>query len=304
MPVPAFNTFNEVIDSLEAPGDDLTAPFKIELIRPDDFVAQNWPAQPGDYRVLNVTKSIALALLQGVDIDEPSLAMLFSKIAIAGSITTENLGVEHLVKNVIANPYLRHLVLWGDDIAGHLPGDALLSLSDMGLDKAKRIIGARGARPVLKNLTESEVSHFRKQIKLNGLIGRRDISELANQLELLDKQAAQPYEAGLKVDLVEIKRAEPAKRLKLDPAGYFVIMAMKGKEYSLLVEHYSNDGKLLNIIEGKDAASICDTLIEKKLVSQMDHAAYLGRQLVKAELSLLSDLKYIQDKAQGELHSD
>lgn len=277
------------------------SPFKIEIIKADDFSIQNWPVLPGDYHVINATKSIALAVLQGIDKDEPDLATVYSKIAIIGSITTENLGVEHLIKNLIANPFLRHLVLWGEDIKGHLPGDALLNLLDSGIDKNKRIIGARGARPVLKNLTESEVHHLKRQIQVIDLMGRKDISELTNQLELLNKKAVQPYEAGLKVDLVEIQKAEPSKRLKLDPAGYFVIMVSKGKENPLLIEHYSNDGTLRNMFEGEDSASICATLIENKLISQLDHAAYLGRELAKAELSLVSDSKYNQDQAQGEL---
>ncbi|MEJ2165823.1 MAG: DUF4346 domain-containing protein [Desulfobacterales bacterium] len=301
MPVPAYNTFNEVMDSLDAAEDDSVTPFRIELIRPEDFISQNWPPQPGDYRIFNAAKSTALALLQDVHFNDADLAIHASKTAIIGTITTENLGVEHLVKNVVANPHLRHLVIWGNDIEGHLPGDALLNLFAGGLDKTGRIIGARGARPVLKNLSESEVSHFRKQIRIVDLIGKRHLSELADQLELLDNQAVQPYEAGLKVDLVEIQRAKPARRLRLDPAGYFVIMVMKGKEHPLLVEHYSNDGRLRHMLEGRDSASICATLIEKKLISQLDHAAYLGRELARAELSLLSDSKYTQDRAQGEL---
>jgi len=301
LPVPAYNTFNEIFDSLDADDYDSAVPFNIELIKPDDFTIQSWPVQPGDYRVINATKSIALAVLQGINMDEPDLATVYSKIAIIGSITTENLGVEHLIKNLIANPYLRYLVLWGEDIEGHLPGDALLNLIGNGLDKTKRIVGASGARPVLKNLTESEVHHLRRQIQVIDLIGRKDISELTNRLELFNKQTAQPYEAGLRVDLVEIQKARPAKRLKLDPTGYFVIMVMKGKENPLLIEHYSNDGTLRNMIEGIDSASICATLIEKNLISQLDHAAYLGRELAKAELSLISDSRYTQDQAQGEL---
>jgi len=301
LPVPAYNTFNEIFDILDSDDYDSVSPFKIEIIKADDFSIQNWPVLPGDYHVINATKSIALAVLQSIDKDEPDLATVYSKIAIIGSITTENLGVEHLIKNLIANPFLRHLVLWGEDIKGHLPGDALLNLLDSGIDKNKRIIGARGARPVLKNLTESEVHHLRRQIQVIDLMGRKDISELANQLELLNKKAVQPYEAGLKVDLVEIQKAEPSKRLKLDPAGYFVIMVSKGKENPLLIEHYSNDGTLRNMFEGEDSASICATLIENKLISQLDHAAYLGRELAKAELSLVSDSKYNQDQAQGEL---
>ncbi|MFZ0240950.1 MAG: DUF4346 domain-containing protein [Desulfobacterales bacterium] len=300
MPVPAYNTFNEVFDSLDADDYYAATPFKIELIKPDDFTVKNWPVQPGDYRVLNATKSIALAVLKGVDLDNPALASLYSKIAIIGNITTENLGAEHLVKNLISNPFLRHLVLWGEDVEGHLPGDALINLLGNGVDKKKRIIGARGARPVLKNLSESETQHLRRQILVVDMIGRNDISELNNRLELLNKKATQPYEAGLKVDLVELQKAKPAKRLKLDPAGYFVIIVMKGKEYPLLVEHYSNDGRLMNMVEGMDSASICAALVEKNLISQLDHAAYLGRELAKAELSLISDSKYTQDQAQGE----
>jgi len=76
---------------------------------------------------------------------------------------------------------------------------------------------------------------------------------------------------------------------------------MKGKPYPIVVEPYSNDGRLKNIIEGKDAATTCATLVEMELVSQLDHAAYMGRELARVEACLLSDTQYIQDKAQGEI---
>ena len=262
----------------------------------------NWPSWPGDYQVYNPANPIAIALLEGIDIDLQELIDFSPLISIVGLITTENLGVEHLVKNVISNPYIRHLVLWGTDIEGHLPGNALLNLSIRGFDKNKRIINAKGARPVLKNLFQSEVTHFRKQVRVIDLIDRTKSSEFIKQMDALNRQEVSTYEAGLKVDLVEIQRAEPAQQLRLDPAGYFVIMVMKGKKYPLLIEHYSNDGKLRNVIEGEDSQSICATLINKKLISQLDHAAYLGRELVKAEMSLKNETKYIKDKAQGELH--
>ena len=78
-------------------------------------------------------------------------------------------------------------------------------------------------------------------------------------------------------------------------------MVMKNRENPLIVEHYGNDGILRNLIEGKDAASICATLIGKNLISQLDHAAYIGRELAKAELSICMDFRYKQDRAQGEV---
>ena len=288
-------------DGLDAEAFASAAPSRTERIRPDEFAAENWPVQPGDYVVLNPKKAVAVAVLGSVDIDGLRSGLMGSGVAIIGSITTENLGVEHLVKNLIANPFIRHLAIWGEDVEGHRPGNALLNLLRNGIDKPRRIIGARGARPVLKNVTDEEVRHFRQQITVVDLIGRKEVDDLTRQLAVLRRQPVQPYEVGLKVDLVEIQTAAPARRLKLDPKGYFVVMVMKGRENPLLVEHYSNDGVLQNLVEGKDSASICATLIEKKLVSQLDHAAYLGRELVKAEVSIRMDARYQQDRAQGEL---
>ncbi len=280
---------------------DPIVPVKTELIKPDAFSPEKWPGLPGNYKVINAKKSIALAVLQNTNFDHAELAKISSEIAIVGSITTENLGVEHLIKNLIANPFIRHLVIWGEDIDGHLPGNALVNLLRNGVDKTSRINGAKGARPVLKNITASEVDHLRQQIQVTNLIGESDKAGLTLQLDVLSNQTINPYESGLRVNLVDIQKATPAKSLKLDPKGYFVIMVMKEKENSLLVEHYSNDGVLRNIIEGKDSASICAALIEKNLISQLDHAAYLGRELAKAELSSKSNTKYIQDRAQGDL---
>ena len=100
--------------------------------------------------------SKTLAVLQNTNFNHAELAKISSEIAIVGSITTENLGVEHLIKNLIANPFIRHLVIWGEDIDGHLPGNALVNLLRNGVDKTRRINGAKGARPVLKNITASD----------------------------------------------------------------------------------------------------------------------------------------------------
>jgi tetrahydromethanopterin S-methyltransferase subunit A len=257
--------------------------------------------QPGSYIVFCSTKSIAVVLLEGVSVADLD-GIDLSALAIAGNITTENLGVEHLVKNVIANPFIRHLVLFGTEIQGHLPGDALLSLHENGADPNGRINRARGARPVLKNLTQLEIEQFMSQVQILNLVGNTDLALLVTRVAELGNLDVSPYEQGLQVDLVEAKRAEPARRLKLDKAGYFVIMVMTGRPSPLVVEHYTNDGVLRNVIEGTEAATVCSTIIELGLVSQLDHAAYIGRELARAEFALSAETRYVQDKAQG--HSD
>jgi tetrahydromethanopterin S-methyltransferase subunit A len=203
---------------------------------------------------------------------------------------------------VFSNPHIRHLVLFGTEIQGHLPADALISLHENGADPTGRINRARGARPVLKNLTQLEIEQFRSQVRIINLVGNTDLALLVTRVAELGNLYVAPYERGLQVDLVEVKRAEPARRFKLDKAGYFVIMVMEGRPNPLVVEHYTNDGVLRNVIEGTDAATICATILELGLVSQFDHAAYIGRELARAEFALSAETPYVQDKAQG--HSD
>jgi tetrahydromethanopterin S-methyltransferase subunit A len=301
LPVPAYNDFNQLVDSLNLIGVETRAPYKSETFTPAEFLSKGWPVQPGSYRVFNSVRSIAIALLKGASVEAVSSIDL-SAVAIAGTLTTENLGVEHLVKNVIANPYIRHLIVFGREVQGHLPGDALLMLHKRGIDSKGRILSAKGARPILKNLTRQEAEHFRSQIMISDLLEKTDPVVLGSCINELNKVSMPPYNSGLRIDLVEPRQAEPARRLTLDKAGYFVIMVMHGRARPLVVEHYSHEGVLRNVIEGADSASICATIVELKLVSQLDHATYLGRELARAELSLPMTLHYVQDKAQG--HSE
>jgi tetrahydromethanopterin S-methyltransferase subunit A len=290
-----------VFDQLNSVGLDAATPYKTEKYTASEFASKAWPVQPGNYLVFSPTQSVAVALLEGVSLSDLSGVGL-AALAMAGTITTENLGVEHLVKNLIANPHVRHLVLFGTEIQGHYPGDALLRVHEDGTDPKGRIIGARGARPVLKNLTQLEIEQFKSQVHITSLIGKTDLPMLVARVAELANLDPAPYKQGLRVDLVEAKRAEPARRLKLDKAGYFVVMVMAGRPNPLVVEHYSNDGVLRNVIEGSDAATLCATIVDLGLVSEFDHAAYIGRELAKAEVALNSGTRYVQDKAQG--HSE
>ena len=76
-------------------------------------------------------------------------------IAIVGTLHTENLGIERLIANVVANPHIRFVVVCGSDsrqAIGHLPGQSLVALARNGLDERQRIVGAKGKRPVLRNV--------------------------------------------------------------------------------------------------------------------------------------------------------
>jgi tetrahydromethanopterin S-methyltransferase subunit A len=81
-----------------------------------------------------------------------------------------------------------------------------------------------------------------------------------------------------------------------DPAGYFVVYVDRRRNL-LSLEHYSKDGVLHTVIEGDSAAKLYIPAIEKSLVSRLDHAAYLGKELARAERALRMGEPYIQDGA-------
>jgi len=48
-------------------------------------------------------------------------------------------------------------------------------------------------------------------------------------------------------------------------------------------------------LKGKTAESIYVEIMELGLVTRLDHAAYLGRELAKAEVALRTGKEYVQD---------
>lgn len=90
--------------------------------------------------------------------------------------------------------------------------------------------------------------------------------------------------------------AAPSQGVTLDPAGYFVIIPQPDREL-IVTEHYDNEDHLLHVIEGAQASVICATIGERGLVTRLDHAAYLGRELQRVELSLRYRWRFVQDKA-------
>ncbi len=99
---------------------------------------------------------------------------------------------------------------------------------------------------------------------------------------------------------IERLEAEEDKEMVFDEKGFFVIVIKD----EIIVEHYLNvqkegeleieTGKLNKMITGKSAKAICDTIVREGLVSRLDHAAYLGRELQKAEIAMKNDLDYEQ----------
>ena len=126
------------------------------------------------------------------------------------------------------------------------------------------------------------------------------IEDLKRKNELIDKKLSQ-------------------RDIVLDSSGYFIVKIDQINK-KIVVEHYLNNidkkgialDPLTNkpiqcdkqnkrqyneIFEGNTAKEIGILITEKNndLISKLDHALYLGRELQKAEECLLNNYEYIQD---------
>lgn len=269
-------------------------------------IRSGWPPLAGDYHVLRYSAPVAVCTLNSTSLAQQIAHSAMPAVAIVGTMHTENLGIERLIRNTAANPNIRSLIVCGEDTQqaiGHLPGQTILSLAANGTDGRGRIVGARGKRPILKNISPEEVKDFRKQVTVHNLIGEQEADSIARLAQSLARQSPGPFEGAAATPAVQITRAVPPVGLTLDPAGYFVVFPEQRRK-TLILEHYSNQGVLDAVFEGDSPAALASTVIQKKLISRLDHAAYLGGELAMAERALEKGEPYVQDRAPGVLMSN
>ena len=84
------------------------------------------------------------------------------------------------------------------------------------------------------------------------------------------------------------------KEWRRDPKGYFLIKLFP-KKGEIGVRHLNYDREPLLDVYGRDAESIVQTIIREGLISSLQHAAYLGQELQKAETALKLGFSYTQD---------
>ncbi len=294
LPVPVSNALSEITGTPSLKScSPVCKPLSLMSIKK---TSQLYPEQ-GEFIIGKEKCSVAISTLCSDDLPEIIKNHLGSgNFAVIGKTHTENIGIEKVIKNTASNPSIRFLILCGKDSKGHMAGQSMVSLFNNGIGYDKRIINSKGQRPILKNLELTEVEHFRSQVKIIDLIGSEDIAEIEERVHSCLENNLGRFDKTLhlrKKPLVETRMPE---RLILDPSGFFIIYPKK-EEGKIYLEHYFKDGTLNETIYGEDPVLIASTAIERGLVSRLDHAAYLGRELEKAFLSMCYGFQYTQDSA-------
>lgn len=139
--------------------------------------AEGYPPEPGCYLRGNDFSPVAVAVIlkwireqTPPEIEELVRVAVESGASLSGTLQTENIGIEKVVCNVVANPNIRYLIVCGPESPGHSAGEALICLGRNGVDERKRIIGAQAPTPYLFNIPGEFVQRFRDQVKVLDLV--------------------------------------------------------------------------------------------------------------------------------------
>lgn len=146
-----------------------------------------WPPLRGDYSLGDPDSRIAVVTLAS--------HLTAKGSAIWGPCKTENLGVEKVVANLIANSNIRFLLICGDESKGHLPGDSIIALHKNGVDGDGRIVGSKGAIPFIENLAKEAIERFQRQVVLIdriGLVDEGEIEEIVGEYRALSEPFPEP----------------------------------------------------------------------------------------------------------------
>ncbi|HEX2916034.1 MAG TPA: hypothetical protein VH186_35050 [Chloroflexia bacterium] len=283
-----------------------------------EITRKEWPQVAGDYLVSDKGENslVAVSTLANPDLAGLVAAKKPKGLSIIGKTETENIGLEKVIVNIVANPSIKYLILCGEDSPGHLPGHTLLALWENGIDAQGRVIGARAKRPFLKNITAEQATTFRKQIQIVDMIGCKDIEQIVSKITELAVRptvelrqinsrisnrcgCSEICENDTRINLqlfhTPVVEAQNRDQLEMDRLGYFVIIPQSDKGM-IQVEHYSYDNTLLHVMRGDNDRSIYRSIIDDGWISQLSHAAYLGNELAKAALALKLGFVYVQDQ--------
>src|SRR3989344_2429505 len=87
---------------------------------------------------------------------------------------------------------------------------------------------------------------------------------------------------------------DDAKEFVFDPNGYFLIRISPERK-EIEVAFCTMRNQISCKVAGKTPLEIYQTVLKQDLISRMDHAAYLCRELLKAYDALRAGLPYVQD---------
>jgi len=99
-------------------------------------------------------------------------------------------GISAIIRNIFANPVIRHIILWGADLSRS--GQALLALMENGVDEEYFIIGDEKKGQIEKDIPKEAIELFRKSVTVHNLRGKSP-EELKITIQQLNAQSTSAF---------------------------------------------------------------------------------------------------------------
>ena len=163
--------------------------------------ASGWPLVKGDFHSGDANSCVAVVTF-GSHLDEEGICG--AGAAMCGSCKTENLGLEKVIANYIANPNIRFMLGCGTEVKGHLAGQTMFALHKGGI-KDGRVVGAEGAIPFIENLNDAAIKRFQEQIEVVNIMESEDLNTIKAKINEL--KARDPGAFAADAIVVEVKEA-------------------------------------------------------------------------------------------------
>jgi tetrahydromethanopterin S-methyltransferase subunit A len=256
----------------------------------------DWPPQNGSYQLGDLIGPVAICVLTSEKL-VPRLASV-EGVAIVGSVQTANVGLEAIIVNTITNRYLRFLIVCGKESKLFRPGQSLVALYENGVNEQHVIIGAEGYEPQLAGISAAAIARFREQLALVDLRDVEDLAVITDEVQRSQSRDPGPADGDIAASRAPTKRIKPGGKrqpLAYDPKGYFVI-SVDHEIGEITIIHFGRDHLPAHEMHGRTAEPMLLGLLRERLVTQLSHAGYLGRELTKAETALRFGLVYTQDR--------
>jgi dihydropteroate synthase-like protein len=128
----------------------------------------------------------------------------------------------------------------------------------------------------------------------------RELATASKMMTLARVRHAPPKDLGLDLLILKEKRrrpAEPTPEGAIEAKAGHIFQPDRCGSFRIFISAHSILAKTgSTTVAGRNARDILNTLIEMNLVSRLDHAGYLGRELEKAETALRLKRSYVQDE--------
>lgn len=260
--------------------------------------ADQWPFVGGKYRVFDSTAPVVIVGNNAEALADDLSALATPGICMIATHCRSTADVEKLVRNIAANMAIHCVIVTTSE--EEMPSALCSLLTLLGADVEPNEEAQSQANKLRSRLDEIDFSALTRQVRAVSMPPGSETDRIVARISELASEANRPntgFRAPVQQDENGIERVIAARNIEYelqnDKAGNFFVCV---KDKKIVVEHFSPKNDLLRVIEGHTARDLCITLIRNGWVSKLDHAAWLGRELLRAELSMEKGDEFVPDR--------